>query len=156
MKFNLFVVVFISAILLNTGCRFTEPSLTGFKSFSIADGPNGKKSLKFEVQIKNPNRFGFKLQNPACEILLNDKKIGTGYTETMVKVKPQTHEYHPVYLQTDITSLGNIASLAGSIFQKGEAKLTLKGTLRVKKGLIGKNIAFNESKSLSFKDLLNN
>lgn len=156
MKLHILSILIFAFLMLSLGCRFTEPSLTGFKSFAIADGPNGKKSLKFEVQINNPNRFGFKLQNPACEILLNDKKIGTGYTETMVKVKPKTNEYHPVFLQTDITSLGNMASLAGSILQKGEAKLTLKGTLRVKKGLIGKNIQFNESKSLNFKDLLNN
>jgi LEA14-like dessication related protein len=144
----------IPCLLIIVSCKFSEPRITGAKAFEFVDGAGGKKALKVDVRIENPNGIGFKLRNPAIELLINDKPVSSAYTDRVVKVKAKSNEYHSIYAQTDLTSFGKLLDLAGSILTTGGVKLTIRGNVRVKVLFIGKNLTFEESKMYSLKDFL--
>ncbi len=77
-------------------------SVGDIRGVQFVQSPGGKMGLEAEIQIKNPNNFGFSLKKPKASVELNNKPLGEVVGSKKIRVKKNSVDFHKVafYAQT--------------------------------------------------------
>ena len=150
-KWILFLCIAIASF---SGWKIVQPKVTGVRAFTLEQDPNGNRALRMEIRIENPNAIGFKVTDPVFEIFLNSKRLGSGYSGEVIKVKARSEDFHGVYLATDIRSWKDALGPLLSILSTGKINFEIKGDLTAKVLFWKKTVKVEVSENVNILDLL--
>lgn len=110
----------------------------------------GKVSFTLITQFKNNSNLSAKVTNQDYDVLINGKRIGIVHSEDVVEIKAQDYNIIPLKVDVDVNAVltESLANIANYFSNKDAIKITLKGNLTWKKGIISAKQPFEFSYSL--------
>lgn len=126
------VVYLISQIQkLKTGAF----KVLGAKNLNIS---GGKVSFELITQFKNNSNISATVTNQDYDVLINDQRVGVIRSEESIAIKAQDYNIIPLKIDVSLNSLltQSLANLGNFFSNKDAIKVTLKGNLTWKKGIL--------------------
>lgn len=119
----------------------------GAKSLNIS---GGKVSFELITQFKNNSNISATVTNQDYDVLINGNRVGIIHSEENISIKAQDYNIIPLKVDVSINSLltQSLANLGNFFSNKDAIKVTLKGDLTWKKGILSAKQPFEFSYSL--------
>lgn len=110
----------------------------------------GKISFQLITQFKNNSNLAAKVTNQDYDVLINGNRIGIVHSEDTIDIKAQDYNIIPLKVDVDLNALvtQSLANIASYFSNKDAIKITLKGNLTWRKGIISAKQPFEFSYSL--------
>lgn len=126
-----YISLFIFTASLQSCFSYQEIEFSEVRNYSF-DPSSEQAVLKLEMQVNNPNSFGFKVKKGDLDVLLNNKKSGNLKLDQKIKVKKKSNDTHEVVLVGDRDKLINaVVNNVGLGLLSNSMELGLKGKLKV-------------------------
>lgn len=142
---SLYFIIVFSALF--TSCKYQEVEVGEIEGIKIVEVNKQFVSLELLIPIKNDNNFKFKVKKVDLDINMNGNELGKVREMKNIVVKANSNETHSLLVKIEFSKvLKNSVNLLSSIIMKKNAKLKLKGYIRVKAFFIGKTIEIDVDK----------
>lgn len=122
-------ILFLVFSLPLVSCKISMPTVGDIRGVQFVQTPGGQIGLEAEIQIKNPNKFGFSLKKPMANVELNNKSLGDVMGSKKIRVKKNSEDFHKVAFyaktsawQTVLTDFPALLVGSGNIRIRGSAK----------------------------------
>ncbi|MDG1147054.1 MAG: LEA type 2 family protein [Crocinitomicaceae bacterium] len=138
-------------LLVFSSCSFHQLEYKGGER--IAFGGLNKKQVSFTAgaTILNPNGFAIKVKPSELKLIIEGEYMGVVYLEKEVRVNRKSEEY------VEGTFVATLAD--GALFRtlkfvnKEELEVCIKGTVKAKVWMFGKELNVNEKRTIRSSDL---
>ena len=137
-------ILFLSFLLMGiTSCsRIEEPEFKTIKKVSIEKFGLGKSCIKADLLFFNPNTLGVTLKEMKLDLFVDGSLMGHTDQDLDLKIGRRSDFIIPLKIEVDTkTTMKNLVS--GLI--KGEANISVKGSIKVSKAGISKLVPVNFS-----------
>lgn len=110
----------------------------------------GKVSFELITQFKNNSNISATVTNQDYDVLINGTRVGIISSSESISIKAQDYNIIPLKVDVSLNSLltQSLANLGNFFGNKDAIKLTLKGNLTWKKGILSAKQPFEFSYSL--------
>lgn len=111
---------------------------------------NGKVSFELITQFKNNSNLSATVTNQDYDVLINNQRVGIIHSEDSISIKAQDYNIIPLKVDVSLNSLltQSLANLGNFFSNKDAIKVTLKGNLTWRKGIISAKQPFEFNYSL--------
>ncbi|MCX7743242.1 MAG: LEA type 2 family protein [Flavobacteriales bacterium] len=140
--------VFLLLLVFVSSCKFAMPSVGGLRGVQFVQSPSGDIGIEAEIQIKNPNSFGFSIKRPLVQVELNKKLLGEAKGSKKIRIKRYSDDFHKLAFyaktsawQTILQDLPSLLTGSGNIRVYGSAKACVF--------LFCKKFSFDQSERIS-------
>ena len=134
----------VLALLLLSGCFSYKPvELVGMRSLKFTRLDTKGISATIGVEMKNPNGYKIKVQDPDVDLSINGIGIGKAILDSTVVLDRRSTQVYRVPLRVDfqLDQAGILPGLATGLLT-GSIKWGVKGTVVGKAGLLHKRFPF--------------
>lgn len=134
----------VLALLLLSGCFSYKPvELVGMRSLKLTRLDTKGISATIGVEMKNPNGYKIKVQDPDVDLSINGIGIGKAILDSTVVLDRRSTQVYRVPMRVDfqLDQAGILPGLATGLLT-GSIKLGVKGTVVGKAGLLHKRFPF--------------
>ncbi|MBL0343444.1 MAG: LEA type 2 family protein [Bacteroidetes bacterium] len=143
---SLICKLFLLITLFGSCSTFQPLVITEVKNFKTANLLTNPEIL-FDLQVKNPNKFGVTIKRMGLNVLLAETSIATVEIPGKRKIKGATVVSLPIAIKPSASSL-TIIAVSGfmDIFSgKEDKKLDLSGEILIRKFIFARKIKIQES-----------
>lgn len=141
-------IIFLVSLVLLSSCKFSMPSVGGLKGMQFVQSPAGDIGLEAEIQIKNPNNFGFSLKKPVVQVELNKKPLGEAKGSKKIHIKKHSEDFHKVAFYAKSSSWQTILQDFSSLLT-GSGNIRVYGSAKACVFLFCKKFSFDQSERIS-------
>ncbi len=142
-------LVFLIIIALSiTSCDVKEVEVDNISNFSFDKMTKDYIAISLNVNIHNPNNFGFNINKVDLDVYLNGSKLGKIYDIKNIHVSKKSNDTHRVEAKIKVLSEQNIGMTLLSVVLNNKAKIHLKGFVYGRHLLFTKKISVDENKTI--------
>ncbi len=135
-----------------TSCSaYKEVELTDITNVEVLKLDARSVALRLDARIDNPNGFTIAVEEPDVDLFINDKYIGKGVLDSALVLDRKAAKVYPVYLHANLEG-GPLLMMLLSGALSGEMKLTAKGTVAGRSGMVKKRFPFEVEEMIHFGD----
>ncbi len=124
------------------------PSVGGLRGVQFVQSPSGDIGLEAELQIKNPNNFGFSIKKPVVHVELNKKPLGEAKGSKKIRIKKRSEDFHKVVFYAKSSAWQNIFHDLPSLLT-GSGNIRVYGSAKTCVFLFCKKFSFDQSERIS-------
>jgi LEA14-like dessication related protein len=135
-----------------SACKIKAPVVSDFKTTDVKKNESGKTGIELQVHIKNPNAFALRIKRLNFEVYMNDKVLGTAYSNKKIKIARKSDGTHTVFLETDINQMKTIMTSLGAFFTQ-KSEFGLRGNVKCSAGIIPKRFKVDVKTKVNITDL---
>jgi LEA14-like dessication related protein len=147
--FMRYLILFVVLGMLSSCSPYKEVELTDITNVELLSMDARMVALRVDARIDNPNGFPIALEEPDVDLFLNDSYVGKGVLDSTLVLERKTAKVYPVYLHADLAG-GPLLVMLISSAMRGEAKLTVKGTVSARSGALRKRFPFEMEEMIDF------
>lgn len=140
--------IFLLSIVFLSSCKFSMPTVGGLKGVQFVQSPAGEIGLEAEIQIKNPNNFGFCLKKPVVQVELNKKSLGEAKGSKKIRIKKRSEDFHKVAFYAKSSAWQTILQDFPSILT-GSGNIRIHGSAQACVFLFCKKFSFDQSERIN-------
>jgi LEA14-like dessication related protein len=131
----------LALAMFTSSCSFQELELIKMEKIDITKMSAKEIELQIVARVNNPNGYKVAIVDSDLEIYVNDQHVGKARIENKVKFPARTTASQLIVLSN---KPGNVLAAGFSslmaIFGSKSMKVTIKGKVKGRAGLVGKNI----------------
>lgn len=148
------LLVYSGMLMLLTlnACKIKAPVVSDFKTTEFRKNESGKTGIELQVHIKNPNAFALRIRRLNFEVYVNDKVLGTAYSNKKIKIARKSDGTHTVFLETDMNQMKSMMTSLGTLFSQ-KTEFGLRGNVKCSAGIIPKRFKVDVKTKVNIKDL---
>jgi LEA14-like dessication related protein len=144
--------IFLLGILCSSCSDVKEPLFEEVENFKVGKMTFDEAALSANLRFNNPNSFGIKLKKIDCDLYVDSSFLGHFSNSEQVKIPASGSFILPIIGQAKTFAL---LEQSGKALSGKEAFIRVKGTVRVGRGGIFRNIPLDYSDTLDLKFLNN-
>jgi LEA14-like dessication related protein len=149
MKKSIFFLLASLALLFTSCGDFQEVKFNGVENVKIIKMSQQGLEVEITARINNPNKTAFHIYPCDMDCTLNGINAGKACLTNNIRIKPNCENTYTFNIKSDFSAL-NIMELPRlmSVAMSKNAKVGLKGNLKVGKFLVKKNYPVDMVKSI--------
>jgi LEA14-like dessication related protein len=138
-KIRFLLTLLLVSVLVS--CSFQELELIKMESINLTKMSAEEIELQLTARVKNPNGYKVAIVDSDLEIYVNDQHVGKARIKNKVKFPANETSSQLIVLSN---KPGNMLSAGFSslmaLFSSNSMKITVKGRVKGRAGVVGKNI----------------
>lgn len=140
------------AYALASCSAYKEVELTDITGVEVLKLDANSVALRVDARINNPNGFTIAVEEPDVDLFLNDRFIGKGVLDSALVLERKAAGVYPVYLHADLEGGPLLVLLLTGAFNGDPVKLSAKGTVAGRSGVLKKRFPFEVEEMIDLGD----
>lgn len=129
-------------------CKISMPSVGDIRGVRFVQSPAGDVGLEAEIEIKNPNKFGFSLKKPQAQVELNNKPLGEVKGSKKIRVKKNSKDFHKVTFYAKTSAWQTVLTDLSTLLM-GSANIRIHGSAKACVFIFCKKFSYDQSERIS-------
>lgn len=142
----------VLASVLASCSAYKEVELTDITNVEVLNLDASSVALRVDARINNPNGFSIAVEEPDVDLFLNDRFIGKGVLDSALVLERKAASVYPVYLHADLEGGPLLVLLLTGAFNGDPVKLSAKGTVAGRSGVLKKRFPFEVEEMIDLGD----